>query len=129
MMDFTTFKDQLMVVSIDERRWKLLHEFHYKHLTVPKGFITDFASTPQLFWNILPPWGRYGKAAVIHDYLYQNAGRIDHKIYTRKYADVMFRNAMKELGVKRWKRFVMYWGVRLGGWKPWNNYERNLKNE
>ena len=39
-------------------------------IEVPAGFETDFASVPRLFWRVVPPWGRYSPAAVVHDYLY-----------------------------------------------------------
>ena len=76
-------------------------------ILVPKGFITNFASVPRFFWSIIPPWGKYGKAAVIHDYLYYT------KKYTRKRADEIFLEGMEVLGVSLWKRQVMYWAVRI----------------
>ena len=33
-------------------------------------FMTDFASIPRPLWSILPQWGRYGNAAVVHDFGY-----------------------------------------------------------
>jgi hypothetical protein len=39
-------------------------------IVVPAGFVTDFASTPRAIWAVLPPFGTYQKASVIHDYLY-----------------------------------------------------------
>jgi len=38
-------------------------------ITVPAGYRTDFASIPRLVWPLLPPVGRGGKAAIIHDWL------------------------------------------------------------
>lgn len=45
-------------------------------IRVPAGFVTDFASIPRAFWVVLPPTGKYGKAAVVHDYLYVMGGII-----------------------------------------------------
>src|SRR3954454_19309299 len=39
-------------------------------VSVPKGFVTDLASIPQLFCSILPPTGRYSYPAIVHDFLY-----------------------------------------------------------
>ncbi len=105
----------------DGRRWKLLFSFQYHIgsryskdvISVPAGFITDFASVPFFAWSFFPPWGRYGKATVIHDYLYQTKSR------SRKEADDIFREAMQVLGVARWRIFVMYWSVRAFGFLPW----------
>lgn len=37
--------------------------------TVPKGFVTDLASVPSVFWSVLRPDGEYAYAAILHDYL------------------------------------------------------------
>jgi hypothetical protein len=79
-------------------------------ITVPEGFQTDFASVPRLFWWIIPTWGSYGNAAVIHDFLYQNGLR------TRKEADDIFLEAMGVLGTSWLTRHIMYWAVRIFGY-------------
>ena len=90
----------------------------------PANFVTDFASVPRLFWWLLPRWGRYGNAAVIHDFLYRDGHliRIEPPRITkptRKRADEIFLEGMIVLRVKPWKRQMIYWGVRIGGWYPW----------
>ena len=40
------------------------------NISVPKGFVTDLASIPRLFWTIFPPAAAYSYPAIIHDYLY-----------------------------------------------------------
>lgn len=72
-------------------------------ISVPAGFITDLASVPRIFWTLLPPDGKYAKAAIIHDYLYDNALR------TKKEADKTFLDGMTVPGVPKWKRTIMYW--------------------
>ncbi|ENJ3383787.1 DUF1353 domain-containing protein [Salmonella enterica] len=78
-------------------------------IEVPVGFVTDLATVPRIFWILLPPDGKYAKAAIIHDYLYDNALR------TKYEADRIFLDGMDVLGVPKWKRTVMYWAVRLFG--------------
>ncbi|EKO1021331.1 DUF1353 domain-containing protein [Salmonella enterica subsp. enterica] len=78
-------------------------------IEVPVGFVTDLATVPRIFWALLPPDGKYAKAAIIHDYLYDNALR------TKKEADKIFLDGMTVLGVPKWKRTIMYWAVRLFG--------------
>lgn len=87
-------------------------------ITVPAGFETDFASVPRLFWRIVPPWGRYSPAAVVHDFLYHTG------LVTRVEADRIFLDLMTKLGVPTWKCRMMYWAVRVGGWKAWNDSRR-----
>lgn len=95
--------------------WKLTKPFHYvaegvgEIVHVPAGFITDFASIPRFLWALLPPTGKYQRAAVIHDYMYRTGAR------SRVVADAMFLEAMIFLGVPMWKRQLMYRAVRLFG--------------
>lgn len=119
MSSFTTPLD---VEYLDGRVWKLTAAFEYhvgvegseEVIVVPAGYVTDFASIPRIFWNILPPTGQYGKAAVIHDYLY-SVGSGNR--YSRVQADEIFREAMQILGVGTIRRTLMFRAVRLFGWK------------
>lgn len=111
------FLDALVLEYLDGKNWKVVEEFDYHTnieplyvIRVPAGFITDFASVPRLLWRVLPPTGAYGKAAVIHDYLYRTPG-----IATKAEADNVFLEAMEALGVGWWTRYVMYEGVRAFG--------------
>jgi len=80
-------------------------------IVIPKGFFTDFASSPRLLWALVPPLGTYGKAAVVHDYLYRTPGLK----YTRKESDNILREACTVLKVKPYKIAMLYWAVRLFG--------------
>lgn len=84
-------------------------------LTVPKGFVTDSASVPRIFWSLLPPIGRYGYAALFHDFVYWQ------QTTTRSQADQIFRDTMTELQVSQLKRETMYWAVRLFGFLAWRS--------
>lgn len=126
----SSFTKPLQVENVDDRRWKLLEEFDYfigdvdssESVSVPAGTVTDFASIPRPLWNILPPWGKYGKAAVIHDFMYSqhqitsNGKQVDIE---RKQADDIFLEAMKVLGVGTITRYAMYYAVRVFGHRPW----------
>lgn len=78
-------------------------------ITVPAGFVTDFASVPRALWWLFPPHGKYAKAAIVHDYLYVQAYK------TKAFADGVFFEAMGVLGVPSLTRHLMYWAVRLFG--------------
>lgn len=124
----SSFTEPLIVEKVGKRTWKVAKTFIYRvgfkdsteAIVVPKGFITDFASVPRIFWILLPPDGRYSQAAVLHDYLYKI------QIYTRKKSDSIFLEAMKVLKVAWWKRWIMYRAVRLACWIPWKKKRRNL---
>jgi hypothetical protein len=78
-------------------------------VTVPEGFETDFASVPRALWQIEPPLGDAGKAAVLHDWLYETGER------SRAEADRIFAEAMAVLEVPRWKRALIHRAVRMFG--------------
>jgi len=85
-------------------------------IIIPIGFFTNFASVPRILWPILPQLDQYGKAAVIHDYLYCTPSLR----YTRKQADNILKEACEELDVKPWKTRALYSAVRLFGWRAWS---------
>lgn len=80
-------------------------------IDVPAGYRTDFASIPRFFWRFLPPFGRYGKAAVIHDWLCD----VDPKLCDSQTAADVFNEAMTALGVGRVKRSIMTRAVKWFG--------------
>jgi hypothetical protein len=116
----SSFTNDLIVRSYNETKWQLTEAFKFyfeennqkTDIIVPKDFITDFASVPRVLWSILPPTGRYTKAAVLHDYLYSNSSKLD---FNRKQCDEMFLQAMEILGVKKWVRNTIYRAVRIFG--------------
>lgn len=86
-----------------------------KLIIIPKGFESDLDSVPRVplaYWLVK---GRAYKAAWLHDYLYATGA-------PRKYADEAIRAAMKAEGVHGFWRAWIYGGVRVGGWKAYNEW-------
>ena len=119
MSSFTT---PLKVQPVAGGKWRLLEPFTYymgyedsgHAITADSGSITDFASIPRLFHIVLPPYhDQYGKAAVIHDVMYQR------KLFSRAVCDAVFLEAMAVLGCPWPRRYAMYLAVRMFGWLPW----------
>ncbi|HDZ26353.1 hypothetical protein LCGC14_0398810 [marine sediment metagenome] len=114
----------LVVQFLNGRMWKLIAPFEYHPdkgdvIKIFVNFTFDFASIPKLFWSFIGhPAGKYGPAALLHDFLYYK------KIYARRKADKIFLVAMKALKVSFWKRQIMYYAVRLGGRKAWNKHRK-----
>ncbi|EPM3305130.1 DUF1353 domain-containing protein [Escherichia coli] len=113
MSKFTT---PAILEMLDDYRWRLVEPFEFwltdnpdDVIYVPEGYVTDLASVPRLLWVLFPPHGRYAKAAIIHDWLYDNALR------TKAEADRIFLDAMTVLGVPRWRRLIMYYAVCFFG--------------
>jgi hypothetical protein len=82
-------------------------------ITVPAGFVTDFASVPWGLWNLFPPLGRWARAAIVHDFLYETRGLFGR--YSRSRCDDIFREAMAVVGVGKVQRNLMWAAVRVGG--------------
>lgn len=86
----------------------------YEAVTVPPGFVTDFASIPRVFWSVLRPDDEYAYAAVVHDYLYWTQTR------SRKEADDILKMAMEDFDVGTVTVGTIYNAVRMGGQMAWN---------
>lgn len=132
-----TFLTELIVAPMpDGRRWYLKqplrwtaraghheswHEERCGHcaVEVPAGFVTDFASIPRLIWWFVSPWGKHGRAAVLHDFLYWS------QTGSRRYADGVFLAAMSEAGQLLVVRYLMFSAVRLFGWLAWTGNEHD----
>jgi hypothetical protein len=99
--------------------WALLAPLVYssdilrRMVTVPAGFITDFASVPRLPVAFLLAGNCGHAAAVLHDWAYTS-----HFI-TRSRADAMFREALIAGGEPAWRAWFMWAGVRIGGAHPY----------
>jgi hypothetical protein len=106
----------------DGEYWFLRHELRYEvwesgglTVPVPEGFVTDFASIPRPFWSILPTWGQYGPASIVHDYLYWD------QRCTREQADAIMLLAMEDSHVSRLRRLLIFWALRMGGAWAWRS--------
>lgn len=107
--------DPIIVTPVEgsDREWTLIASIRYKtsfgQWRVPRGFVTDFASIPKFIWSLYPPHGQYTRAAIIHDYLYQD------QLVARKIADQVFKEQMQNDGVSWFTRNVFYLAVRTFG--------------
>lgn len=118
------FTDPLLVTPLpDGKSWVIVSDFSFyigeeednDTIHVAKGFVTDFASVPRMLWWALPKWGVYGKAAVLHDWLYWEQNR------TRSQADAIMLEAMDILSVPVVKKRLIYRAVRFFGGMAWRN--------
>ncbi len=64
-----------LVKQVGDRDWEVVEPLTYRGTTdefvVPAGMPTDFASVPRAFVWFLPRYGRYTRAAILHDYLWR----------------------------------------------------------
>jgi hypothetical protein len=100
--------------------WTILQPLIYQSdiartvIVVPEGFVTDFASVPRIPLVFLVAGDEGHLAAVVHDFLYSRQD------VPRSLADAVFREAMGASGEPGWRSWLMWAGVRLGGWVAWN---------
>jgi hypothetical protein len=97
------------------------HDPQFDSFTVPKGFVTDMASIPRVFWSILRPDGNYAYSAILHDYLYWDQTR------PRETADRIFQLSMRDFKISPSTVSTIYQAVRIGGQRSWDQ-NHLLKN-
>ena len=107
---------KLKTMPIDDKYWEVMEDYYYQTsrgtIRVPKGFRTDYASVPKIFRNIINTYGKHGRAAVVHDWLYSSRCEVN---ISRAEADKIFLEIMVEWNVKKYKRLLMYYLVRIFG--------------
>lgn len=95
--------------------WRLdrpmIYQGNYEIWEVPEGYITDLASVPRLAVWLIPRYGVYTPAAILHDY-FCDAVNDGAPIVSRADADGLFRRCLRELGVSGPKRWMMWAAVR-----------------
>jgi hypothetical protein len=128
-----TFLTELVLKDVDvkddacksgEGRWELVRPLVYRseqldcEITIPCGFVCDLASVPRLPLVWLYCGATAHRAAVVHDwgcnhdYYFTRKGRMPS---TRKMADNLFLEAMKDTGVGPVRRWLMWAAVRVAG--------------
>ena len=119
MSSFTRpLRIECLDLPIKQKPFVILEPFYFvsdvldgEIIEVPAGYRTDFASIPRLFWRVLPPFGRYGKAAVVHDWLCD----VRPHICTSAVAAEVFLEGMTVLHVPVIVRMTMWAAVRCFG--------------
>ncbi len=129
MSSFTRFSAEMSVrydhaasLAMGADHWRVMDDFRFYigdsaeggWVFVPAGYLTDGASVPRLFWNIIPPWGSYGQAAVVHDivceYLSVTKDGKPSPV-TRAECDKILLQAMEVIGVPWATRTAIYGAV------------------
>ena len=116
------FKGKTILERIDASTYKLNSRLTYENekykVTIKQGLVTDGASIPRIFWSLVgcPTSGKYVGSALIHDGLYCS------EIISRKEADELFLDMLKDNGVCTIKRYIMFAAVRIGGYFVWKKH-------
>ena len=97
--------------------------FSDKSIFVPKGFKTDFGSISRFLWFIVgaPATGKHRRAVIYHDWLYAT------QRLTRKESDYICLEIMKFDKTNFISKYLIYFGVRIGGFIAWNRKTNESK--
>lgn len=97
---------------------ELVYEGENEMWLVPSGFETDFATVPRVIQWLIPTYGLYTLAAILHDFFCVELGKAHRQRRTpfisSSDADGVFRRVMRELGVPFTQRWLIWAGVRWG---------------
>ena len=92
------------------------------HIEVPKGFVTDFSSIPQVFASLIR-WKRVDIAGVVHDRLYQT-GEVPKDKADKIWFDVARSGEVK---ANLFEASAGWLGLKVGGWWAWNKHRKSQK--
>lgn len=97
-------------------------------LTAKRGFQTDLASIPRIFWPMVASFELSLTAPLFHDLIYRAMGKIalpdgtvqpENKVFTRSEADEIFLELMTRAKISFWRRNVAYLAVDFFGKSAW----------
>lgn len=114
--------------SIDDPKFeiycetKILFDFRGKEyeVTIPAGFVTNFASVPKKFRNVISNVSKLNVAYLLHDWLYSTLSKEE---FTKSDDDVMLRRNLKYLGLGYIDQWIVYFSVKFGAKK---NYKTSV---
>lgn len=92
----------------------------FGQIAVPSGLLTDFASVPRLVWSYLSPEDPcilFG--SIVHDWLYQQGGKLPLRTLSRAECDSVLREAMLICGARPTQAAVVYRSLCLFGGGHW----------
>ncbi|WP_086282288.1 DUF1353 domain-containing protein [Campylobacter devanensis] len=110
--------DRVVVQPIDKDKFRVYKDLSYQGIYIPKGFVTNGADIPRVFWSLFPPNSpEYLSAVVLHDFMCANVAKYGYEM-----ADRYFYDAMLEIGVSKWKADLFYF------WVKWYHRFKVFKN-
>lgn len=103
--------------DIYELRDKYPFELNGQVFYIPAGFRSDGATGARLLFQ---RDGRHRAAALVHDYLYVHQGKIEGYTVDRKTVDLLFKEMLRDAGIKSWHVAASYIVIRALGWIWWS---------
>lgn len=120
---------QLHTRTIDQRTKVLTKDFIFtfkgEQITIPAGYVWDGATAGGKLTRLLVGLNRFGEqdiATITHDFLYENEGEIGNFTYTRKEADIFFKEKLSEIRFKGTRLYLIFKTVRVCGFFLWTQF-------
>jgi hypothetical protein len=116
----TSFLSEVCIKPYKNYEYKTCNDIHFvidsRSFSIPKGFKTDLASIPKIAWPIMSPaHSSLIRPAIVHDWFYKMTCD-----YNRKQTDLIFYHMLLNDGISPFRACIMYYAVRLFGWKFYN---------
>lgn len=116
---------ELYVKDLDGNMFELTSPLIYNQnqptqVTVPIGFLTDFASIPRVVKILFTGKEINNPASVVHDYLYTHHFYDDGQKITREQADNILHDIMTLTNSPKFSTKVIHFFVRLFGGSHWS---------
>ena len=102
---------RIKIERIGARRAVVMEDTELFGVMIPKGFETDGATVPRLFWFILSPFTLGLYAAICHDFQLSNGDKYIAK--RRKEIDKQFKYNLIDSGVNPIRAYASWIGVRI----------------
>ena len=111
--------------DLNNGKWKVIEPFCFRFnvgmdICVHAGYTTDLFSVPRpARWLVPKVLSRGNAAAIVHDYVLSELSNT----HSRQLADKIFVAAMKESGIKPWRRILIGSGVKAyTKWERWREW-------
>lgn len=97
-----------MIIRGGDVYYELIEPIEVNELVIPRGFVSDGASVPRMFWSIFPPVRDYFNEAVYHDYLLKQG--TPWKIAANKFKQALTAAKINPVRTSIMIAFVRLWG-------------------
>ena len=102
---------KIQIERIGARQSVVLEDVELFGVMIPKGFRSDGATSPRLFWFIISPFTLGLYAAIVHDWQLSNGDK--YKPKRRKQIDRQFYYNLRESGINIIRASAVWLGVRI----------------
>ena len=115
--------------SKEVNEWVILDEYILwsarlqKIIIIPRWMVTDLSSIPKGLRWLISVNERHRLPSLPHDFGYKFS---DSMVTPKELWDLIFQDFMREFGTSKFKRWVIYTAVKLGGQSSWEDVSKKF---